>query len=63
MKRIIVVVFVALLISVPATAGAGQLGDRIPSNCVPHISFDGGPDLRDDYRCAGEAIEFHTAGV
>jgi len=62
-KRIIVVVFVALLISVPATAGAGQLGDRIPSNCVPHISFDGGPDLRDDYRCAGEAIEFHTAGV
>jgi hypothetical protein len=62
-KRIIVVVFVALLISVPATAGAGQLGDHIPSNCVPHISFDGGPDLRDDYRCAGEAIEFHTAGV
>ncbi|HZX54833.1 MAG TPA: hypothetical protein VFE86_09120 [Ilumatobacteraceae bacterium] len=63
MKKILIVVFVALLISVPATAGAGQLGTQIPSNCVAHVSFDGGPDLRDDYRCAGIAIEFHTAGV
>ncbi|HZX53038.1 MAG TPA: hypothetical protein VFE86_00070, partial [Ilumatobacteraceae bacterium] len=63
MKKILTVVFVALLISVPATAGAGQLGTQIPPNCVAHVAFDGGPDLRDDYRCAGVAIEFHTAGV
>jgi LPXTG-motif cell wall-anchored protein len=62
-KRILGVVFVALMISVPATAGAGQLGTQIPANCVAHTSFDGGADLRDDYRCAGLAIEFHTAGV
>ena len=46
-----------------ARVGAGQLGSQIPSNCVAHISFDGGVDLVDDYRCAGLAIEFHTAGV
>lgn len=52
-----------MMFSVPPTAGAGQLGSQIPSNCVAHISFDGSPDLVDDYRCAGLAIEFHTAGV
>ena len=51
------------MVSVPPTAGAGPLGTEMPSNCVPHISFDGSPDLVDDYRCAGLAIEFHTAGV
>ncbi len=56
-------VFVALTVSVPATAGAGQLGPQIPSNCIAHISFDGSADLVDDYRCAGLAIEFHTAGA
>ena len=63
MKRILGVVFVALMVSVPPTAGAGPLGTQLPSNCVPHSSFDGSPDLVDDYRCAGLAIEFHTAGV
>lgn len=63
MKRILGIGFVAVLISVPAVAGAGQLGAQIPSNCVAHTSFGGGVDLRDDYRCAGVAIEFHTAGV
>ena len=52
-----------MMVSVPPTAGAGKLGSQIPSNCVAHISFDGSPDLVDDYRCAGLAIEFHTAGV
>jgi LPXTG-motif cell wall-anchored protein len=56
-------VFVSLMISVPGTVGAGQLGTQIPSNCVAHTSFDGGADLRDDFRCAGLAIQFHTAGV
>ena len=63
MKRILGVVFAALVVSVPPTAGAGPLGTQMPSNCVPHISFEGSPDLVDDYRCAGLAIEFHTAGV
>jgi hypothetical protein len=62
-KRILGVAFAALMVCVPATAGAGQLGTQIPSNCVAHISFDGGADLVDDYRCAGIAIEFHTAGA
>ncbi len=52
-----------LAVSVPASARAGQLGAQMPSNCVAHISFDGGADLVDDFRCAGMAIEFHTAGV
>ncbi|MEY2524818.1 MAG: hypothetical protein QOJ66_3383, partial [Ilumatobacteraceae bacterium] len=52
-----------MMVSVPPTAGAGQLGTQIPSNCVEHISFEGAPDLVDDYRCAGLAIEFHTGGV
>ena len=43
--------------------GAGRLGTEIPSNCVAHVSFDDGVDFVDDYRCAGLAIEFHTAGV
>ena len=62
-KKILAIAFVALAVSVPAAAGAGQLGSQIPSNCVAHTSFDGGADLRDDFRCAGFAIEFHTAGV
>ena len=63
MKRILTIAFVALAVSAPATVGAGQLGTQIPSNCVAHTSFDGSADLRDDFRCAGFAIEFHTAGV
>ncbi len=55
--------FVAIVITAPVAAGADQLGAQIPSNCVAHVSFDGGVDLVDDYRCAGIAIEFHTAGV
>jgi hypothetical protein len=62
-KRILAIAFVALAVSAPASVGAGQLGTQIPSNCVAHTSFDGSADLRDDFRCAGLAIEFHTAGV
>ncbi len=53
----------AVVITAPVSAGADQLGAQVPSNCVAHVSFDGGVDLVDDYRCAGIAIEFHTAGV
>ncbi|MEO8267276.1 MAG: hypothetical protein ABI706_17380 [Ilumatobacteraceae bacterium] len=63
MKRILGIAAVALAVSAPATAGAGQLGTTIPSNCVAHTSFTGGADLADDFRCAGLAIDFHTAGV
>lgn len=56
-------VFVAIAMVAPTAIDAGQLGTQIPSNCVAHISFNGGADLVDDYRCAGLAIEFHTAGV
>jgi hypothetical protein len=62
-KKILAIAFVALSVSAPAAVGAGQLGTQIPSNCVAHTSFDGSADLRDDFRCAGFAIEFHTAGV
>ncbi len=53
----------AIVMAGPLSAGADQLGAQIPSNCVAHISFDGGVDLVDDYRCAGIAIEYHTSGV
>jgi LPXTG-motif cell wall-anchored protein len=62
-KRTLAIAILALAVSAPATVGAGQLGTQIPSNCVAHSSFDGSADLRDDFRCAGFAIEFHTAGV
>jgi LPXTG-motif cell wall-anchored protein len=62
-KRLLAIAFVALAVSTPASVGAGQLGEQIPTNCVAHTSFDGGLDLVDDFRCAGIAIEFHTAGV
>jgi len=42
---------------------AGQLGIAMPSNCVAHTSFSGGADADGDYRCAGLAIQYHTAGV
>ncbi|HQY86545.1 MAG TPA: hypothetical protein PLN29_16235, partial [Ilumatobacteraceae bacterium] len=45
------------------TAGADQLGTTIPSNCVSHTSFDERPDAPGDYRCAGLAISYHTAGA
>ena len=36
----------------------------IPGNCVAHTTFvTGGRDYPDDYRCSGQAIPFHTAGV
>lgn len=44
-------------------ASAGPLGTTMPANCVAHTSFDGGADAAGDYRCAGLAIDFHTAGV
>ena len=62
-KRILAVLFVGIVVAGAAHVGAGQLGSQIPSNCVAHVSFDGGVDLVDDFRCAGLAIEFHTAGA
>ena len=63
MKTILGIAVVAVVVAWPMPAGANQLGTQIPANCVAHISFDGTADLVDDYRCAGLAIEFHTAGV
>ena len=45
------------------TALAEPLGTTMPANCVAHTSFSGGANASGDYRCAGLAIEFHTAGV
>ncbi|MGZ4740037.1 MAG: hypothetical protein ACXVLM_12475 [Ilumatobacteraceae bacterium] len=63
MKRILGILFVGIVIAGAAHVGAGQLGSQLPANCVAHGSFDGGVDFVDDFRCAGLAIEFHTAGV
>ncbi|MGZ4793530.1 MAG: hypothetical protein ACXWBO_16885, partial [Ilumatobacteraceae bacterium] len=63
MKRILGILFVGIVIAGAAHVGAGQLGSQLPANCVAHDSFDGGVDFVDDFRCAGLAIEFHTAGV
>ena len=62
-KRILAILFVGIMVAGAAHVGAGQLGSQLPSNCVAHVSFDGGIDLVDDFRCAGLAIEFHTAGA
>ncbi len=35
----------------------------MPGNCVEHTTFNDGPDAVGDYRCAGQEIQFHTAGV
>ena len=53
----------AAALFVAPSAGAGQLGTSIPTNCVRHTSFSGGKDAPGDYRCAGLVIQFHTAGV
>ena len=63
MKFRLVILVVGLACSAPSLARAGQLGGDVPSNCVAHSSFSGGADLEGDYRCAGLAIDFHTAGV
>ena len=55
-----------ILLLAPTTAtptAAEQLGTTIPGNCVEHTTFTDGPDVSGDYRCAGQAIQFHTAGV
>ncbi|MCY7301055.1 MAG: hypothetical protein LH616_17835, partial [Ilumatobacteraceae bacterium] len=49
--------------SIAPLVRAGQLGTAMPSNCVAHTSFSGGADADGDYRCAGLAISYHTAGV
>lgn len=35
----------------------------LPAGCVAHSSFSDGGDVAGDYRCAGLAVDFHTAGV
>ncbi len=58
------IVTLILLFTPTATPTAAEsLGTSIPGNCVEHTSFTDGPDASGDYRCAGQAIQFHTAGV
>ena len=58
------IVALMLLLAPAATPSAAEpLGTSIPGNCVEHTSFSGGEDASGDYRCAGQAIQFHTAGV
>lgn len=52
-----------LLAPMAATSVAEPLGTDIPGNCVEHTTFTGGADASGDYRCAGQEIQFHTAGV
>jgi len=53
-----------LLLGPSATPIAAEpLGTSIPGNCVEHTTFTDGPDASGDYRCAGQAIQFHTAGI
>jgi hypothetical protein len=54
--------FLLAALSILAPAGAAQPGP-VPVNCTVHTSFDGSADASGDYRCAGMAIQFHTAGV
>ena len=65
-------VALALIAPVAALAAAARpapsvhaepLGTTMPANCVAHSSFSGGANVVGDYRCAGLAIEYHTAGV
>lgn len=53
----------ALLVAGRVPAAAAPLGTAIPANCTAHTSFDGGPDVPGDYRCAGLVIQYHTGGV
>jgi hypothetical protein len=57
----IVLIVSSLLGSVSDVAVAA--GDAVPSHCVAHTSFSDGADLAGDYRCAGMAVSFHTAGA
>ncbi|MCE9622433.1 MAG: Ig-like domain-containing protein [Actinomycetia bacterium] len=52
-----------LFAPVATRSAAGPLGSDIPGNCVEHTTFNDGPDAIGDYRCAGQEIQFHTAGV
>jgi hypothetical protein len=35
----------------------------VPTQCTVHTTFSDGADVANDYRCAGLAIPFHTAGA
>ena len=63
MKWVVAAVAVALVVTGATRVGAGQLGPTIPTNCTAHTTFGEAPDLAGDYRCAGIAIEYHSAGV
>ncbi|CAN5392469.1 hypothetical protein BH10ACT2_BH10ACT2_22550 [soil metagenome] len=64
-STILAVTVTAILLLAPAATpiAAEPLGTSIPGNCVEHTTFTDGPDASGDYRCAGQAIQFHTAGV
>lgn len=57
----LVLVVSSLLGLVPGEAAAA--GDAVPAHCVAHTTFSDGADLAGDYRCAGLAVAFHTAGA
>jgi hypothetical protein len=62
-KWVVALAALTLVVAGATRAGAGQLGPTIPANCIAHTTFTDGPDLEGDYRCAGIAIEYHTAGA
>jgi hypothetical protein len=51
---------VALAAALPLAAADTP---EVPPQCTVHTSFSDGADVANDYRCAGLAIAFHTAGV
>lgn len=66
LSRLVILVMVAaslLPAALVTRVAANDLGTTIPGHCIEHTTFSDGDDASDDYRCAGIAIEFHTAGV
>ncbi len=59
---VVVGLAVPAALATPLGASAGPLGTAIPANCVEHTPYDNSADVPGDYRCAGLALAFHTAG-
>ena len=53
----------AAALSIAAVHSAARAQPQIPANCIENTSFDGGPDLPGDYRCAGLVVDFHVDGA
>ncbi len=54
-------VLVALAVALPVSSAASSAD--VPPHCVVHTTFSDGADVANDYRCAGMAIDVHTAGA